>query len=215
LDIDIQEIILGHHILAVFAVKQILDVWSGGLEDIEEPVIVFFEIFLISAAIEIMLDQSSEYSSSSHTELFGTGVEEHRNQLVGQYFFGVVSIHCFITDIGVYDRVPSVFNGVSECIERRHILHLIEVQIALIAIDEVEDEWIFIVGLGDEIGAIGIDRLEGEQRGIVLELCIDEDMFGKDIVGEKQHIVRGFGGEAHFQGSIDVLGDSDLIVLRQ
>ena len=90
---------------------------------------------------------------------------------------------------------------------------MIEIQIALIAVHEIEDERIFVIGLRDQIGAIGIDRLECEHRDIVVELCIGEDMLRKDIIGEEEHIVGGFFGEAHLQGGVHVFGDGDVIVL--
>ena len=65
----------------------------------------------------------------------------------------------------------------------------------------------------DKIGAIGIDGFERKHRCIIFELCIDEDMLRKDIIREEQHVISGFGGEAHFQGVVDIFGDRNIIVL--
>jgi len=74
--------LFGDDILAIFAVKQILDIRSCRLEYIEQSIVIFFEIVFVPAAVKIMFDQSSERSSSSYTELIRTGIEEYRDQLV-------------------------------------------------------------------------------------------------------------------------------------
>jgi hypothetical protein len=67
---------------------------------------------------------------------------------------------------------------------------LIEIEVALIAIYEIKDQTIFIIGLSYEIGTISIDGIESKQGGIVIQFSVDEYVFGKDIIGEKENVVR-------------------------
>ena len=83
LDIDIEKIFFGYYIFTVFAIEYILDASSGGLEDIEKPIVIFSKIFFVAATVEIMFDESSERSSSSDTELLRVSIEEYHDQLIG------------------------------------------------------------------------------------------------------------------------------------
>lgn len=117
------------------------------------------------------------------------GIEEDRDELIGYNRFRLVSGEGLMAYIGIYYGIASIEQGCLEALERYHVLHLIEVEIGLVAIHKVEDKAVFVIGLRNKIGTVRIYGFECKHRSIIMEIRIYQYVLREYEVGEEDLIV--------------------------